>query len=369
MKIVDTFGLPDGIVAAIRNDQYDRGEPLEGTVGIHSPSSLIGPPQIAYLRRIHDDEIEEEAVTRVWSLLGQAVHNILEQATGRGTQATLLQQLIEIHGVDNQTSESKWLDVLLLIDEIQQQGAEAAEIRYFSTIDVDGDLWTISGMLDNMTTATGYLDDYKVTSAWTILAGGRDDWEPQLNIYRWLAWKNGQELDTLTINAILRDWSWRKATESNNYPQTPIVRIPIPVWLYSDIERYIRERIRVHTEEPVPECTEDDQWYKGSQWVLRKVGNKRAVKTEATMEALRNYVDSKNIVALNYDDKVAFGEVESKLDGDKKKGDYYIVERMGERIRCARYCSVAQFCDQRKREGTKLTMKAYGRPSVSPPPF
>ena len=342
MKIVDTFGLPDAIVEAIKNDQYDVGEKLPGTEGIYSPSSLNTPPQIRHLTRKHYDEIEEEAVTRVWALLGQAVHNVVELAT-------------------------------------EKSELETAEERLFGRLEVDGKWWTISGMLDNQTRHLGKLDDYKVTSVWTVIRMDRlAEWTSQLNVYRWLSQnaekaqlKPGGELfdhrpveaHDLTINAILRDWAFREALKSDKYPQTMVFKVNIPAWPYKEIEEFMRERIRVHQQDPVPDCTPEEQWYGGSKWVLRKVGNQRAVKTEETMTQMLTYCETKNIIATGTMLQAPFGTNEPGLDEQTglNKGDYYVIERPGERIRCARYCSVAQFCPQAAREGTIITQKAYGR--------
>ncbi len=332
MKIVDTFGLPDGLLAAIRNDQYNVGEKLEGTEGIYSPSSLNTPPQVRQLTREHYDELEEEAVTRVWSMFGTAIHNEIERATT---------------GSDD----------------------EIAEERLFAKLEVDGKFWTISGMLDNINKRAGKLDDWKVTSVWTVMRMDRlPEWSTQLNVYRWLAHMNGIELDTLTINAILRDWSWRESTKSDKYPQTMVFKVDIRAMPHEEIEEFMRERIRIHQQDPVPECTPEDQWYGGSKWVLRKIGNKRAVKTEDTMDGLLTYVEGKKIVALGTMLQAPFGTHEAELDEltGLSKGDYYVIERPGERIRCARYCSVARFCPQAKREGTIFTEKAYGRNNQKP---
>ena len=334
MKIIDSFDLPEAVLDAIRNDPYHVGEKLEGTVGIYSPSSMLTPPQIRALYREHADEIEEEAVTRVWSLLGKAVHNILEQAA--------------------------------------LKGPEVPEERYFSRLSVTTDKWegqnrysvdeewTISGMLDNQSIAQGKLNDYKVTSSWTIVNGGRDEWEWQLNVYAWLARQNGIELNELWIHAILRDWSWSQALKSDSYPDKPIISIPIKLHPDGVIEAWMRDRIALHQEVPTPECTDEDRWYKGSRYAIRKVGNKRAIRVMDTLSDLARYADDKDLVVMDHGLTAGFGVDESTLDLNMTKGDHYVVERIGENIRCERYCSVVQFCEQAKRMGIVGTMKAYG---------
>ena len=322
MKIVDSFGLPEAIVDAIQNDPYFVGDKLEGTEGIYSPSSMLTPPQIRALYAKHYDDIEEEAVTRVWSLLGKAVHNVLEQAA--------------------------------------LKGPEVPEERYFSRLSVDGKDWTISGMLDNQSIKLGKLNDYKVTSAWTIVNGGRDEWEWQLNIYAWLARKNDIHLDELWIHAILRDWSWSQALKSDSYPDKPIMSIPIKLHPDGVVEAFMRDRIRLHQETPTPECTAEDRWYGGSKYAIRKVGNKRAIRVMDTLSDLARYADDKNLVVMDHGLTSGFGVDESTLDLNMTKGDHFVVERLGENIRCERYCSVVKFCEQAKRMGIVGTMKAYG---------
>ncbi len=323
MKIIDSFDLPVAVVDAIKNDPYHVGMKLPGTVGIYSPSSMLTPPQIRALYREHADVIEEEAVTRVWSLLGKAVHNVLEQAA--------------------------------------LKGPEVPEERYFSRLRVDGSEYTISGMLDNQSIQQGKLNDYKVTSAWTIVNGGRDEWEWQLNIYAWLARQNDIELGELWIHAILRDWSWSQALKSDKYPDKPIISIPIKLHPDKVVEAFMRERISLHLEYPSPECSDEDRWYKGSKYAIRKVGGKRAIRVMDTLQDLARYADDKKLVVMDHGYTVSFGTDEQSFDEGQKKGDHYVVERLGENIRCERYCSVVQFCEQAKRMGIRPTLKAYGR--------
>ena len=336
-KIIDSFDLPVAVVDAIRNDPYHVGEKLPGTVGIYSPSSMLTPPQIRALYREHADEIEEEAVTRVWSLLGKAVHNVLEQAALKGPEVP----------------EERYFSRLSVASNVHANMTDA--------LHPVTEVWTISGMLDNQSIAQGKLNDYKVTSAWTIVNGGRDEWEWQLNIYAWLARKNDIELDELWIHAILRDWSWSQALKSDSYPDKPIISIPIKLHPDAVVEAFMRERIQLHSQVPTPECTDEDRWYKGSKFVIRKVGQKRAVRVMDTLKDLAQYADDKNLVVMDHGITAGFGVDEETLGLNMKKGDHFVVERRGENIRCERYCSVVQFCEQAKRMGIQPTLKAYGR--------
>ena len=72
VKITNKHGLPQALVNAVQNDPYDGG------VADISVTRLIQPPQIGYLAR--GVELEEDVSERIWVLLGQAVHTILERA-------------------------------------------------------------------------------------------------------------------------------------------------------------------------------------------------------------------------------------------------------------------------------------------------
>lgn len=106
--------------------------------------------------------------------------------------------------------------------------------------------------------------------------------------------------------------------KDRDYPQIPYVVIPINLWSEEKQLGYIKDRIKLHTSEPV-ECNSDDMWEKPESWAVKKIGNKRATKV--------------------------FG---SKLDAELfsvEKGKQFCVEhRPSERMRCLNYCNVNSFC-------------------------
>lgn len=74
MIITNKLGLPSSIEKAVRNDKYSRG-------GAHiSVTGLIGPARKRALEIAHADEITEDVAERIWSLMGQIAHGILERA-------------------------------------------------------------------------------------------------------------------------------------------------------------------------------------------------------------------------------------------------------------------------------------------------
>ncbi|MGA0134226.1 MAG: hypothetical protein ACO3ND_07715 [Opitutales bacterium] len=226
--ITNLHNLPEALVAAVRNDPYTGG-------GDISVTKLIDAPQRRALWRQHQDAIEEDVSERIWSLLGQAVHHILERA---GTDTLVEQRLF----------------------------AEMAG-------------WTISGQFDRLHLSSKTLSDYKVTT--TYKAKGDDNWTRQLNILRWLAFQNNLEVDRLEIVAIFRDFRRSEAERNPDYPQQAVKVIEIPVWSLDETAEYIRERVLLHQAaqagDPAP-CTDEERWYSGDKWALMKPGGKRALR-------------------------------------------------------------------------------------------
>jgi hypothetical protein len=227
--ITNKHGLPEALVAAVQNDPYTGG-------GDISVTKLIDAPQRRALWLQHRDAVEEDVSERIWSLLGQAVHHILERA---GTDTLVEQRLFaEVLG------------------------------------------WTLSGQFDRLHLESRTLSDYKVTT--TYKAKGDDNWTRQLNVLRWLGAKNGLEVDALEIVAIFRDFRRAEAKRNPDYPQQSVKVIPVPVWPLDETEEYVKTRILLHQGAAAGDlnvgCTDEERWYTGDKWAIVKPGGKRALK-------------------------------------------------------------------------------------------
>ena len=240
------------------------------------------------------EDLESDASEMVWQLFGSAVHGILE------------------HGKDEN---------------------HIVEQRLFT--DYDG--WSISGQIDLQEVFEDgiKISDYKVTSAWAVM-NEKADWHNQLNVYAWLVSRvKKMPIKSLHIVAILRDWSAREAQNKENYPQSPIATIDIPLWDQDKQEQYIKDRLSLHNEAyfathaggDMPECTAEDMWEKPTTYAVRKDGNVRAKSVHDTYELAQQSLRDAQLKA--------------------KKGEVFLLEvREGERTRCASYCQVSQFCNQ-----------------------
>ena len=270
MKITNRFGLPEAIVLAVERDTYTGGGDITCT-------TLIDSPQIRVLGRKHKDEMEVDCSQLVFALMGQALHTVLERAG------------------------------------LKEEGMVVEQRLY---AEVNG--WQVSGQVDRMHVSAGKLSDFKHTTVYK--RHGNDGWTRQLNVLRWLAHKNGVELKHLEVVAVFRDWKKRDAQRNPDYPQAPIMTIPVPLWSLEDAEEYVRERVFLHQAasrgEEVP-CTDEDRWFSGNTYALMNTGGKRALKVSSDRSALPEPTEGQ-----------------------------YVEERKGEYKRCEHYCDVRAFCKQ-----------------------
>jgi hypothetical protein len=300
MKITNKFSLPETLVRAVMDDEYDKGD------SVLSVTQLIAPPRIVVLQKLNEHNLMSDVVDRVPSLLGTAVHKIIEKGS-------------------------------------KDVPGHIVEERLFS--DVCG--WKISGAVDlqiQKGDGAWEINDWKVTSVYSVLSD-KPEWEQQLNCYAYLAGKShGRNVTSLKIVAILRDWQRKQAEIKADYPQSQIVMVDIPVWTPEQQEAYITERVALHqaaqksvdTGEPVAYCTDQERWVRGESWALMKEGRKSAVKL--------------------YDN-----EEQAREDCSKSGGGHHVEHRRGSAVRCAgNYCLVSMWCRQWQEELGDSTGESTG---------
>lgn len=290
MRYTNKYNLPETIVRALhrKNAEYSKGP------AHRSCTQLIVPPRIDLLRKKHFAEMVKDVSDEWWSLLGSAVHHILE---------------------------------------LGANDFQVAEERLY--VEVDG--WVISGALDCQTHVdeTGiHVEDYKVTAAYNVTKGQEDDeakreWVEQMNIQAYLVETSKKmKVNDISIIAIIRDWQRKKAAYDSSYPQSPIVRYPLPLWPMEEREKFILERILIHRNAemnaalglPLPDCTPYERWERGSSFAVTKSGAKRATAVFNTEE-------------------------EATADLAGRGAGYEIVHRPGQSVRCD-HCGVSEWCDQ-----------------------
>jgi hypothetical protein len=284
----------------MRND-YNLPEPLVKAmtpeksimkVGRYSVTGLIDSPLRRVLLLQHFDDIDEDVSSRLWALLGQAIHMVIDKHSGE------------------MKSEVKM--------EVPVKG---------------GVIVGIADLYHNKT-----ITDWKVTSVWSYLLGLKDEWVSQLNAYAWLHRKSGLAVDKLSICAILRDWQHSKSAfgDNNNkdYPPIPFIQIDVPLMSMNKLDEYIESRLALHQEAEkaycfddiisIPPCTAKERWERPTQWKVKTKTAKKALRVLETKEAAEKWM----------------AECKSK--------DTFISEVKGQSVRCVSYCGVAPFCPHLK---------------------
>jgi hypothetical protein len=279
MNITNKHGVPETFMTLANKNSYSKG------ASQYSVTELMSPPKIKRLRDQYDSEIESDVADMLWSMMGTAVHNVLENGKTPG---------------------------------------HITEERLF--IDVDGVI--VSGQIDlQHETAEGVLiTDYKFTSAWAYMSN-KLEWEQQLNVYKWLVETvKRKPVVGLSVCAMIRDFNNHDKRE--NYPAAPIQMLPIRMWDSVEAETYVRSRLDMHRNSKIhhslgdflQDCTDEERWMSETVYAVKRDGRKTAIKLFKDLN-------------------------EAQERAIEEKG--YVEERTGEPRRCAgNYCGVSKWCDQ-----------------------
>lgn len=274
MKVTNTSNLPEPLVRAVTFSNRDR-EGCDYTV-----TELLKPPLILALERKHEAEREEDATDRIWALMGSAAHEVLRRSAKSGI----------------------------------------VEERTIVDVSYQGRNYRIGGQSDYCVTDQ-ILWDYKITSVWAVADGPKEEWEAQLNIYRWMMAQYGVRLWSLCIVALLRDWSKREAARNEDYPQAQAKVFDLPMWSDQQCLNWITQRIGAHEAAKgtlPPSCSPSERWERPAKFAVMVKDRKRAVKLHETKEAAEEHCC-----------KVPKG---------------YVEVRPAEQVRCLHYCAVSDFC-------------------------
>jgi len=270
-----------------------QNDPYSAGDSDFTATGLLKPARVVALEKRHAHELTEDAEDGLYRLYGQVAHGILERANM----------------------------------------ADMAEKRFFATFTVLGVDYKVSAQMDTLSVTDGVLSDFKFTTAWGFKkdTAPKADWIAQLNIQLELMRMNGLDAEKLQIIGLLRDFQLSQAKSDPNYPQAPVATHAIPMWSRDLTQAFIRMRIASHVDArtTLPECAPEERWAKPDTWAVIKKGQKRAIN----------------------------GGVCLSLEGAEKvqanNPGTFIQVRKGESVRCANYCSVAQFCTQFARENNK----------------
>jgi hypothetical protein len=293
-KITNIHDMPDQFVNYAKKRRYSRGRSNT------SITSLIDAPQIDILKHAYEKDIVVDASEMMWSMLGVAVHNLLER----------------------------------------QETVGNVEKRLFH--ETQG--WVVSGQPDiSYNGDTVIINDHKTTTAYNAGMEDHPSWDAQLNGYDWLyrhvRMGGARYPAVLQISAVIRDWRQIDVDKYDNYPKAPMIVIPVKRWTYDEQDDYYEKRITAHQEamgawmttRTPPPCTDEQMWRKDVRYSIWGGTGKRAIK--------------------NFDN-------EKEATAALKVGQW-MTEEGGEYTRCDRFCEVREFCPQKKaRDDAKEASKA-----------
>ncbi|MEA1048388.1 hypothetical protein U5801_00935 [Lamprobacter modestohalophilus] len=258
-------------------------QPIDQQNNHISVTRLIDSPRRVVLERRHSSELTEDAKDRLWTLLGQSIHQILASTTSY----------------------------------------DEADVRVEQRLSVEIDGWTVSGQYDRW--ERGCLSDYKVTTVYAVSDAPKREWIEQLNVLAYLCQKNDLQVNNLEIVLILRDWSAAQAERNDQYPQAPVITVQVPLWTMEETEVFVRKRLAMHkaalavSDDQLPECTEKERWCTETTYAVMKPNRIRALRV--------------------FDNAVEAESLASQTSGA------WVEIRPGESKRC-KFCAVSGFCSQ-----------------------
>jgi len=276
--------LPKSLYYMLTLNEYKEADGI-------SVTTLIDSPRIRILKKKHQAELTRDATDNVYMYLGTAVHRMLE-AYPKGIREKRL------------TAHCGGSDIYGTPDLIEDET----------------------------------IFDYKVSSAWINTFGPRPEWEPQLNVYRWIARENGIIASSLRSVVIFRDWS--RNMDREGYPPYPVGVYEIPVWTLKETEAYIENHVAAHmsAEKVLPLCSEQERWQQDGVYAVHFKGQKRAKRLLDTLDEAYSWVGTNNGVVSDTP-LIAQGK-------EMPRHGYCVVKRPDKWRRCHDYCDVSAWCSQ-----------------------
>ncbi len=282
MKIVNLSGIPEVLFNALCANWYGGAfEKRDWSV-----TQLLKPIRSALLLKRHDDEIEVDAASNFWSMMGSAMHIVLE----KGSQ------------------DKEHLGILV-------EKRLGMEILGKS----------ITGGMDIYNSQEKSVIDFKFQTVfnWIYLEDHIEDLQFQLNAYRLLLINNGYEVDKLQIIFLFRDWREYEVTRFNGYPDTQYKVLNIDIIDTDEMKSIIEKKILEYEkykdtpDNELPMCTKEERWQKEDTWKI--MFKNKCIKTFYSEEEAEEFVAEKNYGTIKY-------------THEKPK-------------RCHKYCEGKMFCD------------------------
>lgn len=332
VKWTNRMNLPQAFVNAITTDNHV----VNGDISV---TQLIDAPQIRQLKKTNDYEMD--ILDMVGMMVGTGFHDYIEKLSfSSNYRARVLE---EASGILKGLGEDKGANWMLKLIEEKFKGEINDDVVMEQTLSMEVDGMVLSGTFDRFTKSTGLLEDYKTTSANSMMFPEmKQSYKTQLNIYAILLKENGYDVQAARIIAVLKDHSKMKIMQNRDYPREPIVMMDVPILDYDTVMKFIRSRVKLHKRADAGEiilCTKKDTWSKADIFKVKKVGGKKSLRNLPTEAMAKTYIDEN---AHKY-----------------KEGELWIDHIEPEPFRCAKgYCSMASVCPQYRKEREKAAEAA-----------
>lgn len=268
----DYKGVPLALAVFLVDSDYDyNNDPM--TI---SATTLMRPLRQLALETIHADKLRSERDVHVADLAasraGSAVHTAFELSWTKNKDINLArlgftpEQRVRFK-INPKPEEIKKGDIPVYLE--QRMSKSYGEM-------------TVTGKYDFI--GSGTLADLKNTSVFKYIYKKFDDFKKQGSIYR--ALDDGDKITSDYMNVLMRftDWKAGEAARNPDYPQSPIMNVPLELDPIDETNEWIQERINYYLaildgKEELPYCSPEERW--ASDKVIKyysKPGLKRATK-------------------------------------------------------------------------------------------
>lgn len=253
MMFTNKYGLPAPLVLAACGDAHWQS-------GKYSISQLSKPVQQVMLEKKFGHEFISDASSRLWAMLGIAAHEVIHKSR--------CFEMVAVAGKEGVFN-------VVPLNDSMMPSKHAQEIRLEVEVQTPFGRVPVSGTFDHYDTELRELNDWKVTSVYSFLAGGKEEWEQQLNAYAYALVEKGYPAPKKLNNfLILRDWrpseykqdQRRPEGERRGYPPVPFVCVENNLWTRSQQAEWITSRIILFEKNigalptELPPCLPEETW-------------------------------------------------------------------------------------------------------------
>lgn len=256
--ITNRTGISMALAVWLVHDEYDYSK----IPNYISATSLMKPTRQIILRgRIKPEErVAEDVIDYIPRALGHSIHDSVEKAWVKGYKTNLRKLGIPQSTIDRVLVNPTDAELDAAADPILVY----IEQRALKKVKVMGKEWTVGGKFDMV--SDGIVQDFKTTSAFTWVYGGRNDEHAlQGSLYRWL---NPDKIHEgfIRINYLFTDWQKFQAKSNPNYPQQRVEFKDIPLLEVDETEKWVINKLTTimtlwnKPEKELPECTRDELW-------------------------------------------------------------------------------------------------------------